>query len=177
MPAPSQRSTTAVATRPTPSRHGSPIFSGIRETSSQHAEIHTVLTWEKLRSEFGPGQQAAAVGGAVGHADHAIGIVVGIGYGLRAGPLRLLCKVALIVEVVSPPSVMGGPVARAVDVSGHRAVAVAVIRIIRRDGAGELVVGVVAVIRGRTVVRLGDNSMGQVIRVRVIGQNAAAAVL
>src|SRR5262249_13654297 len=56
-----QRSTTAVATRPTPSRHGSPIFSGIRETSSQHAEIHTVLTWEKLRSEFGPGHQVTAV--------------------------------------------------------------------------------------------------------------------
>src|SRR5262249_17063634 len=72
MPAPSQRSTTAVATRPTPSRHVSPISSGIRETSSLHAEIHTVLTWEKLRSEFGTGQvlqrpvdAAQAVGDAV----------------------------------------------------------------------------------------------------------------
>jgi hypothetical protein len=42
-------------------RHRSPQFSAIRESSLQHAEIHTAIIWDNVRSEFGSAHLSACL--------------------------------------------------------------------------------------------------------------------
>src|SRR5205085_2138239 len=46
----------ACCAAPIPSRYPSPKFSTIRQTGLPNAEIYTALTWQHMRSEFGPAQ-------------------------------------------------------------------------------------------------------------------------
>ncbi len=104
-------------------------------------------------------------------------VIVAVSPGFGAGPLGLLDLVAFAVVAVGPGAIAREPVAGAGLVAGHRAVAVGVVGVGGGTVVGQLVGGVVRVCLGAAVERVGQYPAGQVVSVRVVGQEPVADVL